>query len=279
MFPMMADDELDELADDIKINGLFNPIVLDSENVLIDGRNRLEACRRAGVEPAYEQLNGVDPIAFILSSNDKRRHMSKGARAMVAAKIFSLNEKIEDQAKRLKVSVGYVGQAAIVLEYSPELVDSVIAGACTLNDAYANAQKAKEQREDRENEEARRRRQVATLQKNAADLAGLVEETKLSLDEAWAAYKDRLAKEEEAAQARAREKASSTRLFGQAIALFGTGSPEVAAKRIMDDFDPEVMAREWSAVSVETMERALISLRETVKLYKDYVQIQARRNH
>jgi hypothetical protein len=55
--------------------------VLDSENVLIDGRNRLEACHRAGVGPTFEQINGVDLVAFILSSNDKRRHMIKGARA------------------------------------------------------------------------------------------------------------------------------------------------------------------------------------------------------
>jgi hypothetical protein len=55
--------------------------VLDSENVLIDGRNRLEACHRAGVGPTFEQINGVDFVAFILSSNGKRRHMIKGARA------------------------------------------------------------------------------------------------------------------------------------------------------------------------------------------------------
>ena len=46
--------------------------------------NRLEACRRAEVEPRFEQLDGVDPIVFILSSNDKRRHMTKGQRAMIA---------------------------------------------------------------------------------------------------------------------------------------------------------------------------------------------------
>ena len=103
IFPLMADDELDELAEDIKANGLINPIVVDGDGVLIDGRNRLEACRRAGVEPRFQDLNGADPVVFILSSNDKRRHMSKGARAMVAAKIrnLSFNDKSpRDQAAK-----------------------------------------------------------------------------------------------------------------------------------------------------------------------------------
>ncbi len=87
MFPMMTEEELDELAADIKENGLLNPIIKDNDGILIDGRNRLEACKRAGVLPTFETLNGIDPIVFIMSSNDKRRHMTKGQRAMIAAKV------------------------------------------------------------------------------------------------------------------------------------------------------------------------------------------------
>jgi hypothetical protein len=49
---------------------------------------RLKACRRAGVpKPQFQKLNGIDPVAFIFSSNDKRRHMTKGQRAMIAPKV------------------------------------------------------------------------------------------------------------------------------------------------------------------------------------------------
>ena len=65
MFPMMTEEELDELAEDIKQNGLLNPIIKDKDDVLIDGRNRLEACKRAGVEPVFETLNGIEPAAYI----------------------------------------------------------------------------------------------------------------------------------------------------------------------------------------------------------------------
>jgi hypothetical protein len=60
------------LAAAIKANGLLNPIALDDQGVLIDGRNRLEACRRAGIQLTFQKLNGVDPVAFILSSNVDR---------------------------------------------------------------------------------------------------------------------------------------------------------------------------------------------------------------
>ena len=46
----------------IKANGLIHPIVLDDEGALIDGRNRLAACRMAGVEPTYTRLEEQDPF-------------------------------------------------------------------------------------------------------------------------------------------------------------------------------------------------------------------------
>jgi ParB/RepB/Spo0J family partition protein len=119
IFPMMSDEELDDLAQDIKANGLINPIVVD-EGQSVDGRNRLEACRRAGVEPVFETLNGTDPIAFILSSNDKRRHMSKGQRVMIAAQVRMLfNNTQEKAAKQAGTSREYMAKANVVLEFAP----------------------------------------------------------------------------------------------------------------------------------------------------------------
>ncbi|MGI8515375.1 MAG: ParB/RepB/Spo0J family partition protein [Acidimicrobiia bacterium] len=86
-FPMLADDELQALAGDIAANGLRQPIVIQG-GVLIDGRNRLRACELAGVEPtAVELAADVDPVAFILSANLARRHMSKGQQALALARV------------------------------------------------------------------------------------------------------------------------------------------------------------------------------------------------
>ena len=87
-FPLMDEEDLAELAADIKKNGQQMPIVVDGEGQIIDGRNRMEACRRAGVEPIFEELDGGDPVDFILSLNVRRRHLTKGQRAMAVAMAY-----------------------------------------------------------------------------------------------------------------------------------------------------------------------------------------------
>ena len=49
-FPMLEGEELNALVEDIQTNGLLHPIVTDQNGQVIDGRNRLRACRLAGVE-------------------------------------------------------------------------------------------------------------------------------------------------------------------------------------------------------------------------------------
>jgi ParB-like chromosome segregation protein Spo0J len=88
VFPMMTDDELADLAADIKENGLLHPIVRDADGVLIDGRNRLRACEIAGVEPSFTTLNGHDATALIVSANLNRRNLTKGQQAMALAMIY-----------------------------------------------------------------------------------------------------------------------------------------------------------------------------------------------
>jgi hypothetical protein len=67
---------------------------VDGKPLLVDGRNRREACRRAGIVPHYTLLeDGEDLPARIISENVYRRHMTKGQRAMVVAMIHPEGEK------------------------------------------------------------------------------------------------------------------------------------------------------------------------------------------
>ncbi len=73
------------LIRDIKTNGLQEPIVL-WEGKILDGRNRLKACERAGIEPRFRELVACDsPTAAVVSANLFRRHLSVSQRAMVGA--------------------------------------------------------------------------------------------------------------------------------------------------------------------------------------------------
>lgn len=144
MFPMMSDEELDDLASDIRENGLVHPIVIDGEGMLIDGRNRLEACRRAKVEPEWTVFDGDDPVAFILSSNVNRRHLSKGQQAMAVARarVFATNTSQAQAAKQAGLDRTRVVYASVVLEYAPEYADRVLAG--TFKKTISNREQAHE---------------------------------------------------------------------------------------------------------------------------------------
>jgi ParB-like chromosome segregation protein Spo0J len=85
IFLMMSEGELQDLADDIREHGRRQPIVIDADGVLIDGRNRLKAYEMAGVEPRFVRLNGEDPAAYILSANVERRSLTAGQKAMTRA--------------------------------------------------------------------------------------------------------------------------------------------------------------------------------------------------
>jgi hypothetical protein len=110
LFPMMNEEELVELAYDIKDNGLLNPIILDKDGVLIDGRNRLKACELMAIKPRFETLNGTDAVAFILAQNVARRHLTKGQQAMAVAKACSLNEQTKTVCQRAKESHLSIGR-------------------------------------------------------------------------------------------------------------------------------------------------------------------------
>jgi ParB-like chromosome segregation protein Spo0J len=82
LFPMMTDEELEALAEDIKENGLCYPVVR-YQGMVLDGRNRLLACEKAGVEPTFAEHEGDDAsaLALVISLNVQRRDMTAGQRA------------------------------------------------------------------------------------------------------------------------------------------------------------------------------------------------------
>jgi len=170
VWPMFDDEKLDELADDIREHGQLHPI-WTFEGMILDGRNRFEACRRAGVKPIVMEYKGDEPTAFAVSLNDLRRHMGKSALAAVAAdlepffaedaarrkketegrprkdvakpveKVPQVSEQArapkarEEAAKSVGVNDRYVCDAKKVKQEAPEVFERLKAGKITLQDA------------------------------------------------------------------------------------------------------------------------------------------------
>ncbi len=185
LFPTLPEDELADLATSIKNEGLLNPIVLDDQGRILDGRNRYAACELAGVKPTYVDYDGDNPNNYAATVNAQRRQMSKGQQAMVAARFCSETEQTQRAAAAIfGVTVTRLGVAATVLEWASELADGVVGGFESLDTAYKTAQQRKAAAS---NDEA----QLAQLRQNAADLADLVFEQRMTLAEANAAAKER----------------------------------------------------------------------------------------
>lgn len=179
-FPLMSDEELDELAADIKARGLDNPVVL-LEGKVLDGRNRLEACHRAGVPPKTVEwrMEKGSAVAYVLAANVLRRHLTQSQRAAIAAELLPdfeteakerqrraggdkksgsvsapVREAVRGTTENHKaaaaaaaaagVSTRYVESAKAVGEYSPELLKKVKEGELTLKQAEKSIRKAQQ---------------------------------------------------------------------------------------------------------------------------------------
>ena len=194
LFPLMSDDELQELADDIKVNGLLYPIILDENGVLIDGRNRLRACEMADRVPVFETIESQHAVTYILSANISRRHLSKGQQAMVVAKARRvLPQNMRDAARGVGVSASRLAYAEVILQYAPDLADGVIGGSQTLDKAYEEAQRRKAAAKSADT-------LMARLRDEGIDLHDLVVEERMTLSEAIALLDARVQKERDRRQ-------------------------------------------------------------------------------
>jgi len=132
LFPILSKKELTELAEDIRKNGLIEPVWLyeDKElgTVLLDGRNRALACQLVHVEITTKFYTGTDPIAFSLSQNSNRRHLSMGQIAMAslaAERLYGVSAPVE-------IDRQHILAAKRIHRKAPDLVEKVSSGSMSL---------------------------------------------------------------------------------------------------------------------------------------------------
>gem|GEM_PF-2869218 len=130
LFPMLDKEGIADLAASIGERGLEHPVVLDDQDRVLDGRNRLASCELAGVEPKAVRYDGGDPAGYALAVNITRRHLSTGARAIVAAQASRLNGTTgKDAAANTKIGINRIAEASVILDWAPDLTDAILTGA------------------------------------------------------------------------------------------------------------------------------------------------------
>lgn len=167
LFPPLPDDEFEKLKKDIAARGQEDPIVLSADGkTLLDGRNRLRACKELGIEP-WTQLfaESSEQADLIWSRNMLRRHLTADQRAAIAHKWSDTERQAAKQrqldtlkhgatpgkprgggnattgktrkaiAQKARVSEHEVRQAETVAKHAPELLREVETGQVMLKDA------------------------------------------------------------------------------------------------------------------------------------------------
>jgi ParB family chromosome partitioning protein len=91
LFPMLHGEALDGLREDIRQHGVREPIITFQGKIL-DGRNRYLCARDLGQVFPVLDFTGDDAeaLAYVVSTNLHRRHLSESQRASVAAKLANM---------------------------------------------------------------------------------------------------------------------------------------------------------------------------------------------
>lgn len=159
LFPLMDEDALSRLAEDIEKHGQRDPVVLCDGKVL-DGRNRVLACGRLGCEPETEEWGGVgSPVEWVLSKNLHRRHLTPSQMAMVVAEAKRIADSescnsnprptVAQMAEAASIDRVQVFRAQKVIEKgTPELQEAVRAGVVAVSAAAAVADEPEEKQRE-----------------------------------------------------------------------------------------------------------------------------------
>jgi hypothetical protein len=152
LFPLMSDEEVNDLGEDMLIHGQRKRIML-FEGMILDGRNRYNACLLKGIEPRFVDYHGPDPLGLVISLNLKRRHLDDAQRAIIAAKLATMKRGDNQHspngetsqakaAELLNVSKRRVERAREVIEKGVlDLVDAVEQGEVKVSAAAEFANK------------------------------------------------------------------------------------------------------------------------------------------
>jgi hypothetical protein len=200
----MSDAELTELGEDITANGLKAPIAFhvpgewkDKNNYwlydrrqklqLLDGRNRLTALQRVGFlgkdneeDLSEDEVQFIrdDPVAFVISANIRRRHLTKQQQAELIVAAVKAGEKPPQVEVVSKGGRGKVNKAkAEAVKHAAEAGIS----KATVERAIAKAELTPEQLQQKfqeqqaKRDEARRERQEEAAELKNRRLEGLKE--------------------------------------------------------------------------------------------------------
>ncbi len=187
VFPLLGGQAFDALVEDIRTNGLREPVIL-SEGMILDGRSRLLACIKADVAPRFETFDG-DPWTLSWSANVERRHLEPGTRAVYRLRWEADRNGWDARRQERKTATDEARQEA--RRDQPRQGDGTFAPTPTPkqpfvgNVAHERAIHAKTELAQSARVSPRTAQKAITVRKQAPELFDAVANGKLSLNRAY----------------------------------------------------------------------------------------------
>ena len=137
------------------------------EGKILDGRNRFNACKEVGVKPRFREYKGEDPLAYVMSTNLKRRHLTESQKAIVGRRYKVYYSKFANESmvagvpsepvhkgrasdkagEVVGVSGRYIDIAEEVLTAKPEMEEKIMAGDIKLKQVYRDIKLEQQEKE------------------------------------------------------------------------------------------------------------------------------------
>jgi hypothetical protein len=95
IFPASTEADYAAVRTRIQQQGQRQPIVL-WRGAVIDGRNRLRACRELGIECRAVEFRGDDPVEFVLATNTRTHTLDRGQRSallLAARRVYTTQKR------------------------------------------------------------------------------------------------------------------------------------------------------------------------------------------
>ena len=163
-FPQIEGDEYEQFKASIKL-GQQSPVLI-FKGELLDGRNRLKACRELGIKTMAVEYSGEKTAVQVITDlNIYRRHLTASQRAAYGLRLLPVLEHEAKERKKAGVAdhsenirsgravdlagaqVGvngrYIEDARTVANSSPELLQRLISGEITIPEAKKQIRPAK----------------------------------------------------------------------------------------------------------------------------------------
>jgi len=174
LLPKLPKEEYEALKESIRKNGLYNPITVNPDGVILDGHHRYRACQELGVKPRVEILDLGDPLLekrYVVEANLVRRHLTTFQKVEMALPLIEIERELarrrmlrgdprqkfaegkatEVVGRKIGVSHEIVRQALWLIENAPrEEVEKLRRGERAISNLYRETRRWKAIQELRE---------------------------------------------------------------------------------------------------------------------------------